>query len=62
MAIFIDPHLSAMTDDVVEGKTSESQFRRAIVWLVGSRFAGTILAQLIFVPSDERPYKGTAYF
>lgn len=51
MAVFIDPHLSAMTDDVVEGRTSESQFRRAIVWLVGSRFAGTILAQVIFVPS-----------
>lgn len=50
MAVLIDPHLSAMTDDVIEGKMSESQFRRAIIWLVGSRFAGTILAQFIFVP------------
>src|SRR5438067_10354863 len=37
MAMFIDPHLSSMTDDVVEGKLGEPQFRRAIVWLVGSR-------------------------
>ena len=51
MAIFIDPHMSAMTDDVVEGRVSESQFRRAVVWLVGSRLAGTLLAQLLLVPS-----------
>jgi hypothetical protein len=51
MAIFIDPHMSAMTDDVIEGQVSESQFRKAIVWLVGSRFAGTLLAQILLVPS-----------
>ena len=27
------------------------QFRKAIVWLVGSRLAGTLLAQFILVPS-----------
>lgn len=51
MAIFIDPHMSGMTDDVIEGKVSDSQFRRAVVWLVGSRFAGTLLAQVLLVPS-----------
>ncbi len=51
MAIFIDPHMSGMTDDVVEGKVSEGQFRKAIVWLVGSRLAGTLLAQALLVPS-----------
>ena len=51
MAIFIDPHMSGMTDDVVEGKVSEPQFRKAIVWLVGSRLAGTLLAQALLVPS-----------
>ncbi|MFL6672266.1 MAG: lipid II flippase Amj family protein [Massilia sp.] len=51
MAIFIDPHMSGMTDDVVEGKVSETQFRKAIVWLTGSRLAGTLLAQLFLVPS-----------
>src|SRR5471030_1289592 len=51
MAVFIDPHMSAMTDDVVEGRVSESQFRKAVVWLTGSRLAGTMLAQLLLVPS-----------
>jgi hypothetical protein len=51
MAVFIDPHMSGMTDDVVEGKVSESQFRKAVVWLIGSRLAGTLLAQALLVPS-----------
>jgi len=51
MAVFIDPHLSGMTDDVVEGKLDEAEFRQGIVWLVGSRLAGTLLAQLLLVPS-----------
>ena len=51
MALFIDPHMSGMTDDVVEGKVSEGQFRKAVVWLVGSRLAGTLLAQALLLPS-----------
>jgi hypothetical protein len=51
MAVFIDPHMSGMTDDVVEGKVSEGQFRKAVVWLVGSRLAGTLAAQALLVPS-----------
>jgi len=51
MAVFIDPHMSGMTDDVVEGKVSEGQFRKAVVWLVGSRLAGTVAAQALLVPS-----------
>ncbi|WP_409026399.1 DUF2837 family protein [Janthinobacterium sp. SUN098] len=31
MAVFNDPHMSGMTDDVIEGKIEESQFRRAVV-------------------------------
>jgi len=51
MFVIIDPQLSVMTDDVVEGRLSEPTFRRAIVWLVGSRFAGTLLAQLLLIPA-----------
>lgn len=51
MAVFIDPHMSAMTDDVIEGQVSEGQFRKAIVWLVGSRLSGTILAQALLLPA-----------
>jgi hypothetical protein len=49
--VVIDPQLSVMTDDVVEGRVSESVFRRTIVWLVASRFAGTLLAQVLLVPA-----------
>jgi hypothetical protein len=51
LAVFIDPHMSGMTDDVIEGTVSEAQFRKAIVWLVGSRLAGTLLAQALLVPA-----------
>jgi hypothetical protein len=51
MFAFIDPQMSVMTDDVVDGRTSQSQFRRAVVWLVGTRLAGTLLAQVLLVPA-----------
>jgi hypothetical protein len=47
----IDPQLSVMTDDVVEGHVSEPLFRRTIVWISFSRLAGTLFAQLVFVPA-----------
>lgn len=40
-----------MTDDVVEGRVEEPLFRRTIVWISFSRLVGTLLAQLLFVPS-----------
>lgn len=51
MFMVIDPHLSILTDDVAAGRAGEPFFRRSIVWLVGSRLAGTLLAQLFLVPS-----------
>jgi hypothetical protein len=47
----IDPQLSVVTDDVVEGRISEALFRRTVVWISLSRLAGTVLAQLFFVPA-----------
>jgi hypothetical protein len=47
----IDPQLSVMTDDAVEGRVSEALFRRTIVWISLSRLAGTLLAQVLFLPS-----------
>lgn len=49
--VFIDPHVSMLTDDVVEGRLSEPGFRRSILWLVGSRLAGTLLAQWLLLPA-----------
>ena len=49
--VLIDPQLSVMTDDVVEGRVTEGQFRRAVVWMAGSRVLGTALAQALLVPA-----------
>ena len=49
----IDPQLSVMTDDAVEGRVSEAMFRRTIVWISLSRLAGTILAQVLFLPAAQ---------
>ena len=38
-------------DDVIEGKTSEPAFRKTVVWLTGSRLAGTLIAQLLLLPA-----------
>jgi hypothetical protein len=51
MFVVIDPQLPVMTDDVIEGRVSEASFRQTIVWLVASRFAGTLLAQVLLVPA-----------
>ena len=51
MFAFIDPYLSMMADDVAAGAVDEPYFRRSVVWLTGSRLAGTVLAQLILVPA-----------
>jgi hypothetical protein len=51
--VFIDPYLSTMTDDVTLGKCSESTFRKYIVYMIIARLLGTILAQVLFLPSAK---------
>jgi hypothetical protein len=53
MFMFIDPHLSALTDDVIEGKYGEADFRKVVRLMVLSRFIGTLLAQLLLVPFSK---------
>ncbi len=51
MFVFVDPYVSALTDDVSKDKLDEPFFRRSIVWLLISRLIGTLLAQVILIPS-----------
>lgn len=51
LAVVIDPQVSVMTDDVIEGRVSENHFRRAITTLAGARVFGTLCAQLALVPA-----------
>ena len=47
----IDPQISVLTDDVVEGRADAGLFRRTIVWISISRLVGTLLAQALFLPA-----------
>ncbi len=51
MFTVVDPYLSVLTDDVAAGTLDERTFRSSIVWLVASRLAGTMAAQLLLVPA-----------
>jgi len=53
MFAFIDPHLSAMTDDVTLGNCSEATFRKYIVYMTLARLIGTVVAQIMFIPGAK---------
>jgi len=53
MVIFIDPFISMQTDDVIKGKCTQLQFDRCITFIVGGLIIGTVVAQLLLVPSAE---------
>lgn len=53
MFVFIDPYLSGLTDDVIEGKFSEIRFRKIIRLMILGRLIGTIMAQLLLVPFSK---------
>jgi hypothetical protein len=47
----VDPWLSVVTDDVMQGRSSDAYFRRSVTGLLGSRLAGTVLAQVLLIPA-----------
>lgn len=53
LAVYIDPTISLLTDDVMEGKESLSYFYTCIIAIVISRFIGTLLAQLLLIPGAK---------
>ncbi|MGJ7912435.1 lipid II flippase Amj family protein [Neobacillus sp. LXY-1] len=52
MAIFIDPQLSVMTDDVIEGNCTEEDFRTVVIGMVGSKTLGTFASLLLIIPAS----------
>lgn len=51
MTVFIDPSLSIMTDDVIEGIISEDDFRACVIGMVGSKIVGTFAAIFLLIPA-----------
>lgn len=52
MAVFIDPRLSIMTDDVIDGRCTEEEFRLCVVGMVGSKTVGTFVALFLLIPTS----------
>ncbi|AUS12715.1 DUF2837 domain-containing protein [Bacillus subtilis] len=50
LAIFVDPKVSVLADDVAKGKRSYLYLKWTSITMVTSRVAGTLLAQLMFIP------------
>lgn len=51
LTLFIDPKASVLADQVSKDKTKYNYLKSYSVAMITSKFAGTILAQLIFIPA-----------
>jgi hypothetical protein len=52
MCIFIDPQLSIMTDDVIDGKCPEEDFRSCVIAMVASKAIGTFASLPLLIPAS----------
>jgi hypothetical protein len=50
LIVFIDPKISILADDVINEKGSYSELKKASVMMMSSRFIGTLVAQILFIP------------
>ncbi|MCE4044172.1 MAG: lipid II flippase Amj family protein [Lysinibacillus fusiformis] len=50
LILFIDPKISILADDVINKRGSYLDLKKASVMMMFSRFLGTIVAQLLFIP------------
>lgn len=48
--MLVDPHVASITDEAARGKRSDKDVKALSMYLAFSRVAGTLLAQLVFVP------------
>ena len=51
LVILIDPVSALITDQALRGRQPASAVSHIVVWQVVGRFAGTLLAQLLFLPA-----------
>ncbi|RCK09744.1 DUF2837 family protein [Bacillus licheniformis] len=52
LALFVDPKVSVLADDVAKGKRSYTYLKWASITMAASRVAGTIFAQVLFIPAS----------
>ncbi|MGN7469228.1 lipid II flippase Amj family protein [Brevibacillus sp. SAFN-007a] len=51
MTILVDPQVALLTEKAMQGKATQESIRDMYLWLMISRFFGTLLAQLFLVPA-----------
>jgi hypothetical protein len=51
LVILIDPVSALITDQALRGRRPVAEVSHVVVWQIVGRFAGTLLAQLLFVPA-----------
>lgn len=53
LATIVDPTVANITDQSIRGVRSEADVKSMVMYLAFSRIAGTLLAQVIFIPAAE---------
>ncbi|RNB61651.1 DUF2837 family protein [Brevibacillus gelatini] len=51
MTILVDPQVALLTEKAMQGKATQESIRDMYLWLMISRFCGTLLAQFLLVPA-----------
>ncbi len=49
--LFVDPYLSILTDEVIEGKYNVADYRGCVIGMVASKIVGSALTFAIFIPA-----------
>lgn len=49
--ILVDPQIALLTDRALQGKAEAETIQKVFIWLMISRFIGTLLAQLLLLPA-----------
>lgn len=53
LMVFVDPTMAMITDEAMQGRRPLNQVQSAVLFLVGGKVAGTLLAQALFLPAAQ---------
>lgn len=53
LTLFVDPKAAIITDEAYRGKRQYGDVKTLVVMLIASKFAGTLLGQLFFIPAAK---------
>ncbi|TCP29913.1 uncharacterized protein DUF2837 [Scopulibacillus darangshiensis] len=53
LVVFVDPKISVLADDAINKRGSYLKLKNVSLMMIVSRFLGTLLAQILFIPGAE---------